>query len=378
MRGSVENQSAVVMVNPEAMIPNDHPIRVVKKIADEVLDRMAPELAAMYAERGRPSIPPETLLKAQILIALYTVRSERLFCERLRYDFLFRWFLDLRDGTSTFDATTFSKNRERLLEVEIFEKFFAEVVEQARGRRLLSDEHFTVDGTLIEANASLKSFRKKDGGKPPEGGGSNVEVNFRGEKRKNDTHESTTDPESKLYRKGDGQPAQLCYLGHVLMENRNGLCTDVMLTQATGRAEPEAALEMVVRSTEPLCKRVTLGADKGYDRGEFHIALVENGVVPHIAQKERLHPLDRSTHDRTERIPDQSAQAKASRGDLRLGQDGRRDGQDSIPGSGASGSATGHDDERVQPGPHGEVGTFTDLIDMPELSSLSRYDSNPP
>lgn len=300
MRGSVENQSAVVMVNPEAMIPSDHPIRTVKKIVDVVLDRIAPKLDAIYAQRGRPSIPPETLLKAQILIALYTVRSERLFCERLRYDFLFRWFLDLRDGSSTFDATTFSKNRERLLEAEIFEEFFGEVVEEARGRRLLSDEHFTVDGTIIEANASLKSFRKKDGGgEPPQGGGSNVEVNFRGEKRKNDTHESTTDPESRLYRKGGGQPAQLCYLGHVLMENRNGLCTDVTLSQATGRAETEAALEMTLRSTEPLRRRVTLGADKGYDRGEFHVALVENGVVPHIAQKESLYPLiDRRTTGR--------------------------------------------------------------------------------
>jgi transposase len=301
MRGSVENQSAVLMVNPEAMVPGDHPIRVVKRIADAVLDRMAPQLNGMYAERGRPSIPPERLLKAQILIALYTVRSERLFCERLRYDFLFRWFLDLRDATSTFDATTFSKNRERLLEAEVFEEFFAEVVEEARRRRLLSDEHFTVDGTLIEANASLKSFRKKGDLKPPEGGGgSNVEVNFRGEKRRNETHESTTDPESKLYRKGNGQPAQLCYLGHVLMENRNGLCTDVTLTQASGRAEAEAALEMVLRSTEPLQKRVTLGADKGYDRGELHIALVENGVVPHIAQKEGLYPvIDRRTTGRS-------------------------------------------------------------------------------
>lgn len=301
MRGNVENQSAVVMVNPEAMIPSDHPIRGVKKIVDAVLGRLAPQLDGMYAERGRRSIPPETLLKAQVLIALYTVRSERLFCERLRYDFLFRWFLDLRDGTSTFDATTFSKNRERLLKADIFEEFFAEVVEEARKRRLLSDEHFTVDGTLIEANASLKSFRRKGGGKPPEGGGgSNVEVNFRGEKRKNDTHESTTDPESRLYRKGNGQPAQLCYLGHVLMENRNGLCTDVMLTRATGRGEPEAALEMTVRSTEPLRRRVTLGADKGYDRGEFIIELVENGVVPHIAQKEGLRPLiDRRTTGRS-------------------------------------------------------------------------------
>lgn len=299
MRGSVENQSAVLMVNPEAMVPSDHPIRHIKKIVDSVLDRIGTRLDAIYAERGRPSIPPEMLLKAQILIALYTVRSERLFCERLRYDFLFRWFLDLRDATSTFDATTFSKNRERLLEAEIFNEFFVEVVEEARRRRLLSDEHFTVDGTMIEASASLKSFRKKDGGPPPSGG-SNPEVNFRGEKRRNDSHESTTDPEAKLYRKGDGQPAQLCYLGHVLMENRNGFCTDAILSQASGRAEPDAALELVQRSTEPLKHRVTLGADKGYDRGEFHIALVESGVVAHIAQKEGLHPLiDRRTTGRS-------------------------------------------------------------------------------
>lgn len=288
------------MVDPEAMIPSDHPIRVVKKIVDEVLDRMQGRFEGLYADVGRPSIPPERLLKAQILIALYTVRSERLFCERLRYDFLFRWFLDLRDGTTSFDATTFSKNRKRLLDAEIFEEFFREVVEQARRRRLLSDEHFTVDGTLIEANASLKSFRKKDGDDPPTEGGSNPEVNFRGEKRRNDTHESTTDPEAKLYRKGDGQLAQLCYLGHVLMENRNGLCTDATLTQASGRAEPEAALELVKRSTKPLQRRVTLGADKGYDRGEFHIGLVEHGVVPHIAQKEGLKPLiDRRTTGRS-------------------------------------------------------------------------------
>jgi transposase len=184
MRGNVESQSAVVMVNPEAMIPSDHPIRVIKKIVDEVLDRIGPQLEAIYAKDGRPSTPPETLLKAQILIALYAVRSERLFCERLRYDFLFRWFLDLCDGLTTFDATTFSKNRERLLKAEIFDQFFEEVVEEAKRRRLLSDEHFTVDGTMIEANASLKSFRKKDGGNPPGAGGSNAEVNFRGEKRK--------------------------------------------------------------------------------------------------------------------------------------------------------------------------------------------------
>jgi transposase len=233
MRGETEKQGALmVTVTPEELVPADHPIRIIKKVADEALKRLEPLLSAIYSERGRPSIPPETLLKAQILIALYTVRSERLFCERLQYDFLFRWFLDLPGVGTAFDATTFTKNRARLLDADLFVEFFREVIEEARGRRLLSDEHFTVDGTLIEACASMKSFRPKSGDDPPKNGGSNPDVDFRGQKRSNQTHSSMTDPEAKLYRKGDGQPSQLCYIGHVLMENRNGLCIDALVSPA--------------------------------------------------------------------------------------------------------------------------------------------------
>jgi transposase len=301
MRGDTEKQAAlIVAVTPEELIPRDHPIRVIKKVADEALKRLGPQLSAIYSERGRPSIPPEVLLKAQILIALYSVRSERLFCERLQYDFLFRWFLDLAGVGTAFDATTFTKNRERLLEADLFGEFFREVIEDARRSRLLSDEHFTVDGTLIEACASMKSFRPKDGDEPPRKGGSNPEADFKGQKRSNQTHGSTTDPEAKLYRKGDGKPSQLCYIGHVLMENRNGLCTDALVSQANGRAEPEAALAMVKRSVDASRRRVTLGADKGYDIGEFQVTLAEQGVLSHVAQKERVTPvLDRRTTARS-------------------------------------------------------------------------------
>jgi transposase len=301
MRGDTEKQSALmVTVTPEELIPRDHPIRVIKGVADEALKRLGPQLSAIYSDRGRPSIPPEVLLKAQILIALYSVRSERLFCERLQYDFLFRWFLDLPGVGTAFDATTFTKNRERLLEADLFGEFFREVIEDARRSRLLSDEHFTVDGTLIEACASLKSFRPKGGDEPPKKGGSNPDVDFKGQKRSNQTHGSTTDPEAKLFRKGGGKPSQLCYIGHVLMENRNGLCTDALVSQANGRAEPEAALAMVRRSIDASRRRVTLGADKGYDIGEFQMALAEEGVHSHVAQKEGIRPvLDRRTTRRS-------------------------------------------------------------------------------
>ncbi len=298
MRGDIEEQhDLVVTVTPEELVPREHPIRVVKKIADEVLREMKPRLDVLYAERGRPSIPPEMLLKAQVLIALYSVRSERLFCERLQYDFLFRWFLDLRGVGTAFDATTFSKNRQRLLEAEVFEEFFRQVVEQARKRLLLSDDHFTVDGTLIEANASLKSFRSKKGGGPPpaSGGGRNAEVDFKGEKRRNDTHASTTDPDAKLYRKGNGQPSQLSYLGHVLMENRSGLCVGTKVTPADGRGERSAALGMV----EDLGARhrITLAGDKGYDTKDFVEDLRRRGVTPHVAQNtnRRRSAVDRRT-----------------------------------------------------------------------------------
>ena len=274
----------MVTVVVEDLIPEDHPIRRIKRIADDALERMKPELDALYAEVGRPSVPPEVLLKAQLLISLYSVRSERLFCERLRYDFLFRWFLELSGAESTFDATTFTKNRKRLLEAEIPRKFFLAVVEQALERHLLSDEHFTVDGTLIEANASLKSFRKKDGGggEPPTSGGRNAEVDFHGEKRSNQTHASTTDPDARLYRKGNGQAANLCFMAHALMENRNGLCVDAEITQATGYAERQAGLQMAER--RPGNKRLTMGGDKGYDARSFVEGLRDLNVTPHVAQ----------------------------------------------------------------------------------------------
>jgi len=296
MRGTIDPQRTVFSyVSLEERVPKDHPLRAIKAMADEALGRLGPEFERRYASVGRPSIPPEVLLKAQVLMALYSVRSERLFCERLGYDLLFRWFLDLGVDAESFDATTFTKNRERILEEGFLGEFFGAVVEQAREKRLLSDEHFTVDGTLIEANASMKSFKAKGGPKDPPAG-KNGEVDFRGEKRSNQTHESTTDPDARLYRKGAGKPSQLCYLGHVLMENRNGLCVDAEVTRASGKAEPEAAIMMVKRSTNPGSRRVTLGGDKGYDVGEFQVELVEEGIVPHIAQKDGITPLiDRRT-----------------------------------------------------------------------------------
>jgi len=298
MRGDIESQrDLVVTVTPEELVPRDHPIRVIKRMADEALKKLGPKLEGLYSERGRPSIPPEMLLKSQILIALYSVRSERLFCERLQYDFLFRWFLDLPGVGTAFDATTFSKNRQRLLEAEIFEEFFGEVLDQARRRFLLSDEHFTVDGTLIEANASLKSFRPKKGNggdEPPATGGRNADVDFRGQKRCNDTHASKTDPDAKLYRKGNGQPSQLCYLGHVLMENRNGLCVRTSVTPADGYGE-RSALDMVDALGSG--KRITLAGDKGYDTRDFIESLRDRNVTPHVAQhtKRRRSAIDRRT-----------------------------------------------------------------------------------
>lgn len=297
MRGEREAQPAlIVTVNLEDAIPSDHPIRGIKKLADAALASMSEELDRGYAEKGRKSIPPESLLKAQLLIHLYGMRSERLFCERLRYDLLFQWFLDMSTPSEGFDATTFTKNRPKVLSEAVVRRFFGEVTLLALEKKLLSQEHFTVDGTLIEAAASMKSFRKK-GGKGP--GPGNPSSDFRGEKRTNDTHASTTDPDAKLYRKGDGQPAVLCFTGHSLMENRHGLCVDAEVTQAHGRAERQAALTMVRRSTNPGQRRVTLGADKGYDAASFHVELAEEGVVSHVAQREGLRPLvDRRTTGR--------------------------------------------------------------------------------
>lgn len=247
-------------------------------MADIALEALSPRLAELYSRIGRPSIAPEKLLRALLVQLLYSIRSERLLMEQLEYNMLFRWFVGLSMNEAVWNHAVFSKNRERLLEGEIANEFFAVVVEQARAMRLLSDEHFTVDGTLIEAWASHKSFRPKHG-KDELGGGDD----FHGNKRRNETHESKTDPQARLFRKGRGKEAKLCYMGHVLTENRNGLVVDVALTSADGRAEREAGLAMASRLPGGR-RRVTLGADKGYDTQAFVEALRELNVTPHVAQ----------------------------------------------------------------------------------------------
>jgi len=234
MRGEDGRQRAMlVVINPEQRVPKGNPLRRIKALADAALAQLSPRFDAMYSAVGRPSIPPERLLKASLLMALHTVRSERLFCEQLDYNFLFRWFLDLEADEASFDHSTFSRNRARLLEHEVAGEFFRAVVEQARRLNLLSDEHFTVDGTLVEAWASLKSFKRKDGGpgEPPDDP-SNPTVNFRGERRTNATHQSTTDPEARLARKGPGKEARLCYSANALMENRNTILIDLQVEPA--------------------------------------------------------------------------------------------------------------------------------------------------
>jgi transposase len=288
MRGDTTNQTTMLLaVTPDQLVPGDHPIRRIKPIVERALAVLAPSFAAMYAPTGRPSIPPEHLLKGSLLIALYSIRSERQFCERLQYDLLFKWFLDLNITDAAFDASTFSKNRERLLAHDVAAQFFDAVLAEAAGHGLLSDDHFTVDGTLLESWASMKSFRPKDGedGPPPAEGGRNAEVDFHGQQRSNATHASTTDPDARLARKGKGKEAKLCLAGHVLMENRNGLAVDVVITHATGTAERAAALVMLDR--QPGSRhRVTLGADKAYDTQDFVRQCRERQVTPHVAQNQ--------------------------------------------------------------------------------------------
>jgi transposase len=270
--------------SPETVVPADHPLRGIKRLVDVALAELSPAFDAMYSECGRPSIPPERLLKATLLMAFYSVRSERLFCEQLDYNLLFRWFLDMDMTEAGFERSTFTKNRQRLIEADIAKQLFFRIVEQARKARLLSHEHFTVDGTLIEAWASLKSFKKKDAPPPPPPDDpGNPTVNFHGEKRSNETHASTTDPQSKLARKSKGTTAKLSYSAHSLMENRNGLLVDFRIASATGTAERETALAMV-DDILPGQRRVTLAADKGYDTRDFVKGCRDRNVTPHVAQ----------------------------------------------------------------------------------------------
>ena len=287
MRGSdVQTDSLFSYVSCEARVPAAHPLRPIRAIVDEVLEVLSADFEGMYAKAGRPSVAPEKLLRALLLQAFYSIRSERQLMEQIGYNMLFRWFVGLSMDAPVWDVTVFTKNRDRLLEGDVATKFLAAVVAQARGHDLLSDEHFSVDGTLIDAWASMKSFKPKDGGGDPPGPGRNGERDFRGEKRSNQTHASTTDPEAKLYRKANGQSSRMAYMGHVLMENRNGLVVGAIVTQATGTAEREAALELIdgLKATG----RITLGADKGYDAREFVRDLRTRKVTPHIARNEQI------------------------------------------------------------------------------------------
>ena len=298
MRGTIMRQVTFLTLTPEQLIPPDHPIRRVKPLVDTALAQLSPVFDAMYAESGRPSIPPEHLLKACLLMAFYSIRSERQFCERLHYDLLFKWFLDLNVEDPAFDQSSFAKNRERLLEHEVSRQFFEAVLQLARQQHLLSSQHFTVDGTLLESWASLKSFKPRgpnQGGarkpmrgrrrKPPSGSGSNPEVNFHGEKRSNLTHVSSTDPEARLAKKGPGREAKLSFAGHLLMENRHGLAVEVLVTPAMGTAEREAAVTMVKNlRRRHRRRRLTLGADKAFDTADFVEDLRDLHVTPHVAQ----------------------------------------------------------------------------------------------
>jgi transposase len=301
VRGMPVRQVAMLTtLSPGELIPADHPIRRIRVVLDAVLADLDDELSAMYATTGRPSVPPEQLLKATVLMAMYSIRSERAFCERLNYDLLFKWFLDLPIDAKAFDATTFSKNRRRLLDHEIADRFFAAVVGQAKLRRYVSSDHFSVDGTLLEAWASHKSFQPKAGPSPAMGPGRNAEVDFHGQRRSNATHASTTDPEARLARKSHATAAKLCYSGHLLMEHRNALLVDIELTEATGYAERDTALEMLGRLA-PTRRRRTVAGDKGYDTVQFVADVRELGITPHIAPNTTR---QRSTIDgRTTRHP---------------------------------------------------------------------------
>jgi transposase len=286
MRGADEQPGSMFSyISPEQRVPVDHPLRDVRRITDRALARLSPRFGAIYVKFGRPSVPPEKLLRALMLQALYSIRSERQLMEQLDYNILFRWFVGLGMDDAVWSPTTFTKNRDRLLSGDIAQAFFEAVLIHADSARLLSDEHFTVDGTLLEAWASHKSFQRKAGptepSDPPDGGG-NPTIDFKGERRTNATHQSTTDPDARLYKKARGREAHLGYLGHVVMENRTGLIVDALVTPATGTAERDASIVMMSRRRGD--HRITVGADKAYDTRDHVAELRYLGVTPHVAQ----------------------------------------------------------------------------------------------
>jgi transposase len=283
MRGADQQQNHIFSyLSPEMRVRKDHPLRVIRVMVDEVLKQLSRRFDAMYAKVGRPSIPPEQLLRAQLLQMLYSIRSERLLMEEIDYNMLFRWFIGLNLDDEVWDATVFTKNRDRLLEADVAKEFLAQVVEQARAKGFTSDEHFTVDGTLLEAWAGAKSFQPKDKKQPPPDDPGNPTVNFRGETRSNETHASRTDPEALLAKKGAGKESKLSYTGNLLVENRNGLIVDAEVFQAKGTAERDAALVMLEQI--PGINPVTVGGDKGFDTRDFVKECRNLRVTPHVAQ----------------------------------------------------------------------------------------------
>ena len=327
MRGRQEPQvTMLAFVDLEERVPADHPLRAIKALADEALARLSPEFDRMYADVGRPSIPPERLLKASLLIGLFSVRSERAFCEELDYNLLFRWFLGMQLMERSFDATVFTKNRQRLLEHRVGQQLFDEVVLAADRRSLRSDEHFTVDGTLIEAAASLKSFKPRAGDPPPDDGDrGNPSVDFHGDRRANATHQSATDPEARLFRKGKGKEARLVFMAHALMENRNGLLVDFLVSEATGTAERDA-----VSGAAGRCARTRFPSpDARRGQGRRHAGLGGGHARPRGdpargAQHEWALQRYRWTHDPASQLCVESASEEARRGDLRMDEDGGR------------------------------------------------------
>ena len=300
MRGGDDRSGELFSyVDLEARVRRDHPLRAIRSIVNEALSALEREFAALYSPIGRPSIPPEKLLRAMLLQAFYSIRSERLLMERLEYDLLFRWFVGIGVDDAVWDHSVFSKNRDRLLAGDIAAKFLAAMLAQPKVKKLLSTDHFSVDGTLIEAWASMKSVKPRDGSDEPPaegGGGRNAEADFHGQKRSNETHASTTDPDARLYRKGQGKEAKLCFMGHGLMENRHGLLIDACLTLADGHAERVAALHMIeAHADRP--QAITLGADKAYDAEDFINELRSMRVTPHVAQNMsgRRSAIDRRT-----------------------------------------------------------------------------------
>ena len=304
MRGGEERQAGfIVMTTLEDVVPEDHPLRAIRALVDAALEEMSPTLDRLYASAGRPSVAPEYLLRAQLVQILYAIGSERRLCEQLRYNLLLRWFVGLPMDEPVWHPTTFTKNRDRLLTAEVAEAFFRAIRSQAEAHRLLSREHFSLDGTLIEAAAALKSLRpleESEDEPPPGGGGRNPEVDWRGQRRSNATHRSATDPEARLARKGNSQAAKLCYAGHSLTENRNGLIVDCELTEANGTAEREAGLRLLARQRRRSGRRrMSVGADRGYDTRGFVADVRALKITPHVAAKDRFSAIDRRTtrHD---------------------------------------------------------------------------------